>query len=805
MAFPFTKSILHKLWNILLIIALEIGATATAMAQHGTLDGRVIDINGNGIYAATIIVEGSTLGSVTDFDGNFSISNINSGNIAITIHSIGYETKKLTATIAKGNKTSIGTITLNEASQEIDEVAVVGKSMARQQQEIAFAVSVVDLSKSYSSAATLKKAIGNNSSVRVREDGGLGSTYSFSINGFSGNQVKFFLDGIPMDNFGSSFNIGNLPPNIAERVDIYKGVLPVELCSDALGGAVNIVSRRNANYLDASYSIGSFGTHKANLSGALTSQSGFTLRLNVFGNRSDNDYKVYVQVVDLATGNKSSEKWVRRFADEYKSVDTWTELGIVNKPWADMLLAGIIASANDKQIQTGATMDAVYGGVKTTSSTIISTLRYKKDDIGAEGLSLSLFGTWGKVSTYYVDTLARRYNWEGEWIEKTSRGEFSLADTHIDSHEGQLTTTLSYIITEHQSLTINNSLSTNRRTSCNEANADDPMNNIPQRLTKNISAVGYKISFDRWNANLFLKNYHLHSSTQKQFDIYTDNARWERVSDDKNNLGYGLATTWFVTKKLQAKVSYENACRMPEANELFGDGLIQESNTDLRPEKSHNLNVGIGYCGVLANVHRLTLDANYIFRNAEDFIRKGVSLSNNPTTSYDNLGKVRTQGVELGATYTYKIVHVGGGFTFQDIIDNARTVKTEGSYVGASEITNITYKQRLPNIPYLFANGEAGVKMDNIGGHNITITADYNFNYVYEYYLSFPGLGSVSSKKVIPMQISHDIAIGASIANGRYNIVAECNNVANAKLYDNYKLQKPGRNFSIKLRYYISK
>lgn len=42
---------------------------------------------------------------------------------------------------------------------------------------------------------------------------------------------------------------------MAERVEVYKGVLPVNLGADALGGAVNIVSRRDANYLDATYSL----------------------------------------------------------------------------------------------------------------------------------------------------------------------------------------------------------------------------------------------------------------------------------------------------------------------------------------------------------------------------------------------------------------------------------------------------------------------------------------------------------------------------------------------------------------------
>ena len=177
------------------------------------------------------------------------------------------------------------------------------KSQARKLQEQAYTVSVVDLRELYVQATPLNKILNNVSSVRLREVGGVGSNYTFAMNGFTGNQVKFFLDGIPMDNFGSSFNLANLSANMADHIEVFKGVLPVHLGADALGGAVNIVSRRNANYLDANYSIGSFNTHKASVNGAYTDmKTGFTLRGNLFFNYSKNDYKVFAPIVDLTTG-----------------------------------------------------------------------------------------------------------------------------------------------------------------------------------------------------------------------------------------------------------------------------------------------------------------------------------------------------------------------------------------------------------------------------------------------------------------------------------------------------------------------
>ena len=169
--------------------------------------------------------------------------------------------REMAVSTQKGDSLSFG-------EHHLQDVTIIAKSQARLLQEQAYAVSVVDLKNQYTQTTPLNKVLNTVTSVRLREDGGVGSNYSFAMNGFSGNQVKFFLDGIPMDNFGSSFNLANLSANMADRVEIYKGVLPVFLGADALGGAVNIVPRRNANYLDATYSIGSFNTHKVSINGA---------------------------------------------------------------------------------------------------------------------------------------------------------------------------------------------------------------------------------------------------------------------------------------------------------------------------------------------------------------------------------------------------------------------------------------------------------------------------------------------------------------------------------------------------------
>ena len=306
----------------------------------------------------------------------------------------------------------------------LENVTVTAKSKARLQSEQAFAVSVVDMKGEYAKSKSLNKILENVSSVKIRETGGLGSSFNFALNGFSGNQVKFFIDGVPMDNFGSSFNLATLTANMADYVEVYKGSLPVTLSADALGGAVNIVTRRKANYVDAAYSYGSFNTHRASVNGAYTDQkTGFTLKANAFLNYSDNNYKVYAPIVDLSTGLQRGEEWVKRFNDGYLGGGVRMETGLVGKSWADYALLTFIASGDSHENQTGATMDAVYGKPKTNSLTLVPGLKYKKRDLLTAGLDLEAYLNYAYVNTHNVDTAALRYNWLGECVPAGSRGE----------------------------------------------------------------------------------------------------------------------------------------------------------------------------------------------------------------------------------------------------------------------------------------------------------------------------------------------------------------------------------------------
>lgn len=80
--------------------------------------------------------------------------------------------------------------------------------------------------------------------VRIRQNGGLGSAVTYNINGMSGNAIRIFIDGVPIQTYGASFSLNSIPPALIERIEVFKGVVPAYLADDSLGGAINVVLKK---------------------------------------------------------------------------------------------------------------------------------------------------------------------------------------------------------------------------------------------------------------------------------------------------------------------------------------------------------------------------------------------------------------------------------------------------------------------------------------------------------------------------------------------------------------------------------
>src|SRR5690606_7228255 len=369
-----------------------------------------------------------------------------------------------------------------------------GRTKAQEVNRQAFNVTAVDATKLYNTTMDISSALDRVAGVRVRESGGVGSNFNLMLNGFNGDQIRYFIDGIPMENFGTAFQINNIPINIAERIEIYKGVVPVWLGSDALGGAVNIVTGDRMNsYVDASYSFGSFNTHRTVINAAHTTKNGLFFQLNAFQNYSYNNYKVAVDVADINTGVYNEGVTLKRFHDTYHNESLIANIGVVNKFYADKLLFGVVVGKSYKEIQTGARMVSVFGGWHNRGTTVMPTLKYKKTDLFVEGLDLIINGNINLGYSQNIDTVHARSDWYGNKKPLDGPGgERSYSMYKYRNNAGVANAILNYKISERHSVSFTDVFNTFKRTGSDEVNPQNAANERAQLSQKNVLSLGYQ-------------------------------------------------------------------------------------------------------------------------------------------------------------------------------------------------------------------------------------------------------------------------------------------------------------------------
>jgi len=762
------------------------------------LQGKVTSSTGHPIPGVLIKIHPLNKGILTDEQGKYTFPGIAGQSYALTFNFLGFHPQQRSILLTAEDREL--NVVLQESTQELGSVTVTGKSENRLIQEKAYNVDVVDAKKLHHTSLDIGHALDRVSGIRIRESGGVGSRMSFSLNGFTGKQVKFFIDGIPMDDFGSSFQLNNIPINIAERIEIYKGVVPVGLGADALGGAVNIVTNAiQKNYLDVSYSYGSFNTHRTAVNAAFVSPSGLTAQFNLFQNYSDNNYWIDVDVADINTGQYYPNQRVRRFHDNYHNETFITQVGMQNKPYADKLLLGITLGQNYAEIQTGARLVSVFGDWHRRGNIIMPTFKYAKKDLLTKGLDLAINANYNLGTEQNIDTVNRRYNWFRQYKEyETPGGERSYSLYKYKNNNAVATANVNWQWAERHQLTLSNVVNSFDRQGRDALFPNQDNYEQPRKSLKNIAGLGYQFQKDeRFSTSAFIKHYtqiNRFALAYNPSGEYGDIAyRNEKASFQY--LGYGWTGAYFIHDNLQVKASFEKSYRLPEPEELFGDMVNLQGNNELEPEKSFNYNLGLSYWKSFSSDHRMEISGNAFYRDSKDFIRPRLN-NNQAMQVMENLFNVTNLGGEGEFRYHFKD-HFTAGFnaSYQDLRNNTR-------FVEGQTVESVVYRDRIPNMPYLFGNADAAYTFRDLVKNGNDLSLGYNLLYVHEFYLYWPSLGS--DKLHVPQQLSHDLNMTYTLGGkNKFQFTLECRNLLDKPLYDNFSLQKPGRGFTGKIRYLI--
>jgi len=770
-----------------------------------TCSGFIKEADGSTVAGTTITLVGTNKKTISDNNGFFTLSAISSQTYQLEIRHLGHEPQLITVDFRKKKNISL-VITLTNKSGQLEAVTINGKSVNRELAERPVLTQVVNTKIVQEQPTTLVELLNRTAGIRVRQTGGLGSSSNLMINGFQNRSIRYFKDGIPMDYLGNGFDISLVPVNMLERVEVYKGVLPPTLGSDALGGALNLVTKQTADdQLDASYEYGSFSTHRAsiNLFHKNKTQHYF-VGADAFYNYSDNDYKADVQVIDPSTGTQYNTR-VPLFHNGFKNYYAEIYGGISDTKWADELRIGLTAFGIDRQINYGASMSQAIGAATNHQDALIPTLRYRKS-LFDKRLTIDQFATINTLHSNRVDTAKGQYNWLGEFTPSDSRlGELVTRGTLAKLNYNYYTsrTHLHYQLYANHQLDFNAVLTGFSRKGTDPfgqrfASTGEDVLSVRARYDKQIFGLGLtsKLAQEKLTNQLVIKYYRY--TTQATDADYQGNA----ITHENNNNSWGVAEAlkFDVSEQSYLRLSMETALRLPEQDELFGDGDRKLTNFDLKPERSVNANLGFR----TTFHHKHNLEINSFYRVTHDMI---LQVPYNFLFSQSqNVDNVRGIGFEAdGEVSLLNWLKATGNFTYQDQrIYNTNNPSLENS--------------RLRNTPYFFANASLNASFQKIFSEQDKLQVYWFYLFVRQYYLDplpkdkepdgFLGLwgdAKIDAQNIIPDQQVHTIGFTYTPAYTPLTIGFQLKNVFDKAIYDNFRIQNPGRSFFLKLSYSLNK
>lgn len=256
--------------------------TGSLLSQEARFSGYISDADSNAVAGATVVLKGTTLGTVTDNKGFYQINKIKPGTYTIRISLLGYETQEKTFSLVKGNSTI--NVKLEESNINLNEVVITGTKSEKSLKNVPVITQVISGLKMRELGIT-NVADALQIMVPGLDVSQFGTRVSITMQGMDAKYVLFLIDGeriageVNGDIDYSMLNLENI-----DRIEVIKGASSSLYGSNAIGGVINIITKRITEPFEGKLS-GRYSAYNELISGG-----GISLKKGMIGSRTGFNY-----------------------------------------------------------------------------------------------------------------------------------------------------------------------------------------------------------------------------------------------------------------------------------------------------------------------------------------------------------------------------------------------------------------------------------------------------------------------------------------------------------------------------------
>ena len=655
---------LQILFTLILLFATQI-SIANGDKTKTQIKGHIKNSKGEHIPYASVIVEGTTLGTITNESGHFSMSGLQQGEYIVQANSMGYKPQSVKIKIDKGETKEL-TFRLTEDVLNMEEVVVTGDRTGTPRKESSVIVNSLKpkLFKSTQSV-TLSEGLNFSPGLRVENSCQNCGFAQVRMNGMDGPYSQILINSRPIfSGLAGVYGLELIPSNMIERVEVIRGGGSALYGSNAIAGTINLILKEpiNNSYQfginGGSTGIGLEGSgnpasdYSANFNTSLVSSDsksgmalyGFFRERQPFDANGDN-FSEITSLRNITAGTRL----FHRFGDRQKLTADFFHINEKrrggDKHERLPHMAGI-AEAVTHDITTGAlTYDRFF---RTTDklSLYASGQRVKRDSYYGANQSLSDYGytedfSFSLGAEYHAtigeSNLIVGIEDKGAWLKDKKLGYPNIDGAQIDYSDS--TATIPY---------------TGDRT-------------IADQATNTLGIFAqYKIEWNQWKISAGLR-----------YDHY-------RVRDEQHDggdvsgdvLSPRLTLKYDIKENLQARLSYSQGYRTPQ---IYDEDLhietsgarkvIHENAADLKQETSHSYMASLDYNGQLGNTYVGLLVEGFYTQLQDAFVNEFGAPNENGTVIYTRINAENgalVQGINLEMNLVpAEEISFTGGFTVQ--------------------------------------------------------------------------------------------------------------------------------------------